>query len=101
MKNYEDGDTASLAYYDYGHSTLVSDRARVYKGGSWADEAFWLSPGSRRYLEEDQSTATIGFRCAMIRLGGDVDNYTRSGNIFKSTDRQKKINEKYRKNTRR
>ena len=47
-----------------------------YKGGSWADEAFWCSPGSRRYLEEDKSTCTIGFRCCMIRLGGDVDNET-------------------------
>ena len=96
-KNYQDGDSISLAYYDYAKSTLVSDKARVYKGGSWADEAYWLSPGSRRYLEEDQSTAMIGFRCAMIRLGGDVDNYTRGGNIFKKTDKQQKINKKLRK----
>jgi formylglycine-generating enzyme len=89
----------SLAYYDYAKTTLVSDKARVYKGGSWADEAYWLSPGSRRYLEEDQATATIGFRCAMIRLGGDVDNYTRGGNIFKSTDKQQKMNRKMRKQT--
>ena len=32
----------------------------------------------------------------MIRLGGGVDNYTRSGNIFKSTDRQKRST-KYRR----
>jgi len=100
VKNYLDGDTTSLAYYDYANTTLVSDQARVYKGGSWADEAFWLSPGSRRYLEEDQANATIGFRCAMIRLGGDVDNYTRGGNIFKSTDKQKKVNKKMRKQSR-
>ena len=44
-------------------------RMRVYKGGSWADVAYWLSPGTRRSLFEDSATATIGFRCAMIRAG--------------------------------
>ena len=44
-------------------------RMRVYKGGSWADVAYWLSPGTRRYLFEDSATSTIGFRCAMIRAG--------------------------------
>lgn len=99
VKNYSDGDSMSLAYYDYAQTTLVSDQSRVYKGGSWADEAFWLSPGSRRYLEENQSTSTIGFRCAMIRLGGDVDNFTKGGNNFKSTEKQAKINSKKRKQT--
>ena len=44
-------------------------RLRVYKGGSWADVAYWMSPGTRRYLFEDSATSTIGFRCAMIRAG--------------------------------
>lgn len=44
-------------------------RLRVYKGGSWADVAYWLSPGTRRYLFEDSATSTVGFRCAMIRAG--------------------------------
>lgn len=44
-------------------------RLRVYKGGSWADVAYWLSPGTRRSLFEDSATSTIGFRCAMIRAG--------------------------------
>ena len=51
--------------YDYGNTTLISDHARVYKGGSWADGPYYLSPSVRRFLEEDQATATIGFRCAM------------------------------------
>lgn len=56
--------------YDYANfNSLITDRVRVYKGGSWADVAYWLSPGTRRYLEEDSSTSTIGFRCAMIRAG--------------------------------
>jgi formylglycine-generating enzyme len=56
-------------YDTQNFNSLVSDRVRVYKGGSWADVAYWMSPGTRRYLEEDSSTSTIGFRCAMIRAG--------------------------------
>jgi sulfatase modifying factor 1 len=50
-------------------ATLIDNHVRVYKGGSWKDVAYWLAPGTRRYLEEDSATATIGFRCAMIRAG--------------------------------
>ena len=50
-------------------TTLVSDKSRVYKGGSWRDRAFWIVGSNRRFLDEDQSSATIGFRCAMDRLG--------------------------------
>lgn len=50
-------------------NSFIDNHVRVYKGGSWKDVAYWLSPGTRRYLEEDSSTATIGFRCAMIRAG--------------------------------
>lgn len=50
-------------------ATLVSDRSRVYKGGSWRDRAYWLSPGTRRFLDEDQSRDDLGFRCAMTRVG--------------------------------
>ncbi len=52
-------------------TSLVTDKARVYKGGSWKDVAYWMSPGTRRYLDEDSATATIGFRCAMIRAGSN------------------------------
>jgi gliding motility-associated lipoprotein GldJ len=54
-----------------GFTSLVSDKVRVYKGGSWKDVAYWMSPGTRRYLDQDSSTATIGFRCAMIRAGSN------------------------------
>ncbi len=50
-------------------TTLISDKSRVYKGGSWADRVYWLSSGNRRFLDEDKATATIGFRCAMDRVG--------------------------------
>ena len=55
--------------YDYQTTSLINNTTRVYKGGSWKDRAYWLSPGTRRFLEEDQSTDYIGFRCAMDRVG--------------------------------
>ncbi len=59
-------------YYDYENfNSLINDKVRVFKGGSWKDVAYWMSPGTRRFLEQDSSTATIGFRCAMIRAGSN------------------------------
>ncbi|MBS1544783.1 MAG: gliding motility lipoprotein GldJ [Bacteroidetes bacterium] len=52
-----------------GFTSLITDKVRVYKGGSWKDVAYWMSPGTRRYLDQDSATATIGFRCALIRAG--------------------------------
>ncbi len=51
--------------------SLINDEVRVYKGGSWKDVAYWLSPGTRRFMTQDSSTATIGFRCAMINAGSN------------------------------
>ncbi len=65
----QDTEEGEPLMYDYSNSTLVGNNVRVYKGGSWKDRAYWLSPGTRRYLEEDQSTDYIGFRCAMDRVG--------------------------------
>lgn len=60
-------------------TTLVSDKSRVYKGGSWKDRAYWLASGNRRYLDEDKSTCAIGFRCAMDRVGSPTGmNYGQS-----------------------
>jgi formylglycine-generating enzyme required for sulfatase activity len=80
--DYLDGDFQSSVYYydasyetdnnrmyEWGQTTLVNNRARVYKGGSWRDRAYYTIPGTRRFLDERRSTATIGFRCAMTRLG--------------------------------
>lgn len=50
-------------------NTLVSNDTRVYKGGSWKDPAYFMSPGTRRYLPQDTCLATLGFRCAMISAG--------------------------------
>lgn len=50
-------------------STLINDNARVYKGGSWKDRAYWLNPSTRRFLDQEASRDDLGFRCAMIRVG--------------------------------
>lgn len=55
--------------YDYGATTLISDKSRVYKGGSWADGPYYLSPSVRRFMNEDESSSTLGFRCAMSKIG--------------------------------
>jgi gliding motility-associated lipoprotein GldJ len=68
-------DAESARMYDYSNTSMINDNARVYKGGSWRDRQYWLSPGSRRFLDQDQSTAFIGFRCAMTRVGSPVGNY--------------------------
>ena len=49
--------------------SLVNDKSRVYKGGSWNDMAYWLNPATRRFMQQDESSAEVGFRCAMTMLG--------------------------------
>ncbi len=49
--------------------SLINDKAHVVKGGSWQDRAYWMVPGTRRFLDQRQSTEWIGFRCAMARVG--------------------------------
>jgi len=87
-RNFLDGDYSSSIYYgddmmkegefenklmyEYSRSSMINNTARVYKGGSWKDRAYWLSPGTRRYLDQELSTDFIGFRCAMIRVGSPI-----------------------------
>lgn len=80
--DYRDGDFASSNFYgdtsyetdnnrmyEWGQTTLINNRARVYKGGNWRDRAYYTIPGTRRFLDERRSMATLGFRCAMTRVG--------------------------------
>lgn len=53
----------------YGITTLINDKSRVFKGGSWNDQAMWLNPAARRFMQQEESSADIGFRCAMTMLG--------------------------------
>lgn len=58
----------------YGTTTLVNDHSKVYKGGSWNDMAFWLNPATRRFMDQDESSAEVGFRCAMTLVGAPEIN---------------------------
>lgn len=87
--NHLDGDSASSAFYNYGVTTLINDQSRVIKGGSWNDRAYWLSPGARRFMQEDQTSSTVGFRCAQSYLGPPEGPGFKEGNIF-GKQRQKK-----------
>jgi sulfatase modifying factor 1 len=83
--NYLDGDSSIAGIsYGYGLTTLISNKSRVVKGGSWNDRAYWLSPGTRRFLEEDQANSTIGFRCAMDRVGSPAGNGRQTGINYKT-----------------
>jgi len=58
----------------YGTTTLVNDHSKVYKGGSWNDMAYWLNPAARRFMNEDDASAEVGFRCAMTLVGAPEIN---------------------------
>lgn len=88
LRSFKDGEATSQINFVLGDSTglaslnpnikidptdvlapKITDRTRVYKGGSWKDRIYWLSPATRRYLDQDKSTNDIGFRCAMSMIG--------------------------------
>ena len=48
---------------------MVNNYSRIYKGGSWQDDAYWLSPGNKRFLNEDLAKNDVGFRCVIDHLG--------------------------------
>ncbi len=81
LRNYNDDDSGFVTY-GYGKSSLVNNHSRVYKGGSWEDRLYWLSPAQRRFLDENKSSRSIGFRCAMTRLGSQAGNGDADGNYF-------------------
>lgn len=86
-RDYLDGDSAYV--YDYGKTTLINNDARVIKGGSWADRAYWLSPGTRRFQPAGQGSSTVGFRLVMDRLGSpDGNNMRHAGNNFSNRRRR-------------
>ena len=62
-------DSHSSTMYDYSKTSMINDKVRVYKGGSWKDGPYYLMPATRRYLDESLAANYIGFRCAMDRTG--------------------------------
>jgi len=91
-RNYLDGDWESSIYYNdqdqanvpgsqrmysqkqNDYSSLVNDNVRVIKGGSWRDRAYFLSPGTRRFMLETHARDDVGFRCAMTKVGSPTGN---------------------------
>ena len=81
--NYVDGDVQSSLFYndedaaargnklmyEYSVFSMINDKAHVYKGGNWHDRAYWMAPGTRRFLDQRQDASWLGFRCAMTRVG--------------------------------
>lgn len=67
VRGYKDESKDEL----YGKTTLVNNKSRVYKGGSWNDRAYWLNPATRRYMQQDEANAMTGFRCAMTMVGNE------------------------------
>ncbi len=67
-------DSANISgdMYNYSITSMLNDKVRVYKGGSWNDRAYYLVAGTKRYLDERLSTDYIGFRCAMTRVGSPI-----------------------------
>ena len=51
---------------------LVSDKSRVYKGGSWKDVAYYLQVSSRDYEVDTIQRSYIGFRTVQDYMGTDV-----------------------------
>jgi formylglycine-generating enzyme len=75
IKEQYDKSNSLIGNFTAGENPLDLDigrknkHPRVYKGGSWADAAYWCSPGNRRFWAQDSCSSTIGFRCAMIQAG--------------------------------
>ena len=62
-------------------TTLISNKTRVYKGGSWADREYWLDPSQRRYLPEYMATNNIGFRCVTDDIRPMSNNKKTANNL--------------------
>lgn len=86
VRNFNDGDSSSQFSYNYGATTLINDDAKVIKGGSWNDRAYYMSPGTRRFMQAGAASSTVGFRCVMDRLGSP-NGGNRAGNSFSSSRR--------------
>jgi formylglycine-generating enzyme required for sulfatase activity len=56
-------------------TSMIDNRQRVFKGGGWKDRAYWMSPGTRRFLDQEQARADLGFRCAVHRVGSAVGGF--------------------------
>ena len=65
-------------------SNYVNNETKIVKGASWLDENKLMDPYQRRTLNQYESSATIGFRCAMDRVGSPVGLSKKNKNKTKS-----------------
>ena len=63
-----DGFLDDCSNYQINDNNNMDDE-RVYKGCSWNDSAYFLQIGTRRHLNKNQASPTIGFRCVVSSLG--------------------------------
>lgn len=89
-ESYQDPEKSNELMYEFGAQTLINNRARVVKGGSWKDPAYWMVAGTRRFMDEETPTDWIGFRCAMDRVGSPIG-------LGKNTRYQHRGSSQYRK----
>ena len=47
-----------------------------------------MTPGTRRFKDQNKGSRAIGFRCAMIRMGAPTGNEGGSGHEFKTKKRR-------------
>jgi gliding motility-associated lipoprotein GldJ len=66
-----DGDDKQTSLYD-PENTLISNKSKVIKGGSWKDRPYWLNVGTRRPMDFDKASSTTGFRCVSSAFGFDA-----------------------------
>ena len=90
MQSALEGDSAKVeaVYKDLTpieKANMISNTARVCKGGGWNDRAIWLNPSQRRWLDENACRNDIGFRCVMSTVGGfeQKRNYSNDGYIIR------------------
>ncbi len=97
VRNYGDDDTSEVEERrnvnqsaDEGvrvMTTLVSNESHVVKGGSYADRAYYLSPGVRRHFKSTHTASTIGFRCVVDRLAAPTIGQ-HAGNYFNGRNKR-------------
>mmetsp|Transcript_6244 Transcript_6244/g.14065 ORF Transcript_6244/g.14065 Transcript_6244/m.14065 type:complete len:401 (+) Transcript_6244:5924-7126(+) len=58
----------SEGYDSRSDASLIDNKVRVIKGCSWKDCGYWLQVSTRRYLDQEDSNAMTGFRCAMTSV---------------------------------
>src|SRR5208337_3266628 len=60
------------AYWEYGTGKSGASAHRVFRGGSWGDDALYVRAAYRRHRGPSSRYNYLGFRCAEFRTPGPV-----------------------------